>query len=103
MTLQQSVVLVGRIVEDEGELSLEQLSSLCEVERQRIVELVDEGVIEARSITELRFGGECLRRARIALRLQRDLGVNVAGVALALQLMERIEELEQRRSVPAGE
>ena len=36
------------------------------------------------------------RLARL-MRLRRDLGLNVAGAALACDLLERIEELEARR------
>ncbi len=75
---------------------LEELSGACAVEQRFIVELVDEGVLEARGSTDDRFGGEALRRARRALRLQRDLGLNAAGTALALQLLDRIEDLERR-------
>jgi chaperone modulatory protein CbpM len=35
-----------------------------------------------------------LRRARLALRLQRDLDLNGAGAALVIVLLERIEDLE---------
>ena len=59
-------------------------------------ELVDQGIIETRSRTELRFSGTALRRARTALRLQHDLGVNAAGAALVVDLLERIESLERR-------
>ncbi len=41
--------------------------------------------------TEWRFSGAALRRARLALRLERDLELNLAGVALALELMEELE------------
>jgi chaperone modulatory protein CbpM len=37
-----------------------------------------------------------MRRARVASRLQGDLGINLAGVALALQLLDEIEELRER-------
>jgi chaperone modulatory protein CbpM len=88
--------LVGHVVEDEVEFSLEELSGACAVEQRVIIELMDEGVIETRSSTEVRFGGEALRRARLAMRLQRDLGLNTAGTALAIQLLERIEALERQ-------
>ena len=51
------------------------------VDERHIVEWVEEGVltvIEDRA-TEWRFSGAALRRARIALRLERDLGINLAG------------------------
>jgi len=36
-----------------------------------------------------------LRRVKTAIHLQRDLGVNLAGAALALELLDRITELER--------
>ena len=89
--------LSAAIFEDYAILSLEELSRLCAVEAQRIIELVEEGILdilEAGSV-EWRFSGACVRRARLALRLQRDLEVNLAGVALALDLMDDIEQLRR--------
>jgi chaperone modulatory protein CbpM len=37
-----------------------------------------------------------MHRATVSLRLQRDLGVNLAGVALALQLLDEVEALRAR-------
>ena len=41
------------------------------------------------------FKAEALDRLSRGLRLHRDLGINWAGVAVALELLERIEELER--------
>lgn len=87
-------VVTGQIVEEEITLTLEELSVVCSVERESIVELIDQGVLEMHSGG--RFSGEVLRRARIALRLQRDLGLNAAGASLVLELLERIQALEAR-------
>jgi chaperone modulatory protein CbpM len=96
MTPQKSDILIGRIVEEQTDISLDELCGICAVEQHRIVELVDEGILETQSRRELRFSGAALRRARVALRLQSDLGVNAAGTALVLELLERIEALERR-------
>jgi chaperone modulatory protein CbpM len=94
--------LSGEIIEEGAQLSVADLSRMFSVEEHHIVELVDEGVLSVVTIdsTQWRFGGNALRRARIALRLERDLGINVAGVALVLELLE---ELEQLRRVHRGE
>ena len=50
--------------------------------------------IEVRS--EWHFTGDALRRARLAVRLERDLELNLAGVALAVELIEEIEQLRRQ-------
>lgn len=88
-------VVIGHLVGEEVEWSLDEVCRLFAVERQWVVELIEQGVFEVPSATEPRFGGVALRRVRIAARLRRDLGVNAAGTALAIELMERIEALER--------
>ena len=94
--------LTGEIFEEYAVLSVDELSRLCAVDRTYIVELVEEGVLSvtAVEVDQWRFAGAALRRARMALRLQRDLEINLPGVALALQLMEQVEAL--RRELRVG-
>lgn len=87
-------ILVGQVVEEELTLSIDELSSACGVERACIVELIGHGVIEMHGGDAGRLGGGALRRARLALRLQRDLDLNVAGAALVVELLDRIAALE---------
>lgn len=94
MTTREQQLLVGQIVEEELTLTLDDLSGVCAVERERIVELVELGLLEPQGRAGQRMGGDALRRARTALRLQRDLGINAAGAALVVELLERIEALE---------
>jgi chaperone modulatory protein CbpM len=87
--------VTGAILEEESQLTLGELCMACEVYAERIIELVDEGVLEpvGREATQWRFAGASLHRARIACRLQQDLGVNTAGAALILDLMDELEQL----------
>lgn len=89
--------LTGEIFEEITVLSIEDLSRLCAVDRTHMMELIDEGVLDIVQIdaAEWRFNGAALRRARLALRLQRDLDVNLPGVALALNLMEELDQLRR--------
>lgn len=88
-----------QIVEDEVELSLADLCRACGAEHAVVVELVSYGVLQpqGREPAEWRFAGSSLRRGRVALRLIRQLEVNVAGAALALELIEEIERLRRRQ------
>jgi chaperone modulatory protein CbpM len=94
--------LQGTLVDESTLLSIEDLCRICAIDRSHIVEFVEEGVLEVAAVdaSEWRFRGGALRRARTAVRLQRDLELNLVGVALALDLMDEIERL--RRDIRAG-
>ena len=77
------------------------LVELCRASRAKVEEVqlwVLEGVLVPRGATpqEWRFPADTVRRASIACRLTQDLALNAPGVALALDLMDKIEMLEAR-------
>ena len=88
----------GIIVEEEMELTLADLSRACAVNAEWIITLVDEGVLDPLngSTDQWRFCGTSLRRARTIRHLQQDLDVNLAGAALALELLEEVDTLRKR-------
>ena len=91
-------ILKGLLIDEQTELTLKDLSHACSCSAEWIIELVEHGAIEPLSFqqTQWRFSGSSLRRAQTAMHLQRDLGINLPGVALALDLLEQIESLESR-------
>jgi chaperone modulatory protein CbpM len=91
-------LLSGELLDEDRELTLAQLSRACRVPADRLLGLVEEGVIEPRGRNPIhwRFSGVSVKRARCALRLEHDLGLNLAGAALALDLLEEIENLRAR-------
>jgi chaperone modulatory protein CbpM len=96
MSNPEQYALQGSILDDSVELTLQDLSRMCAVDENHLVEFVEEGVLTTiRVAPQWHFSGSALRRARIALRLQHDLEINLAGVALALDLMEELELLRR--------
>jgi chaperone modulatory protein CbpM len=95
-----SLVHTVTIIEDEP-LTLGQLCRACGTHAEWVISLVEEGIIEpdGREIRLWRFSDLSLVRVRSALRLQRDLGVNLAGIGLALDLMEQLETLRAQLNV----
>jgi chaperone modulatory protein CbpM len=90
--------IMGTILEEEVVLSLAELCRASRLSAERVIELADEGIIEpvGRNPRNWQFRGISLRRIRCAQRLEEDLGVNTAGVALALDLLDEIERLRAR-------
>lgn len=91
-------ILKGTVLDEGVELSIEEISVACSCSRDWVVELVEEGVLEphGRGRSNWRFSGTSLVRAHTAMRLQRDLDLDLAGVALALDLMDEIRALRER-------
>ena len=88
----------GEVMEEEVELTLAELCQACRMPAEQVFDLVDEGVVEpvGRDPSSWRFRGISVRRVRCVQRLEQDLGVNVAGAALALELLEELERLRNR-------
>jgi len=89
---------IATILEEQTGLTLVELCRACAVRADFIVALVEEGVLapQGRDPHRWRFTGVHLRRTGVALRLQRDLGLNLAGAALALELMDELEAARER-------
>jgi len=83
------------ILEDQTELTLDDVCRACAAQADMIIQLVDEGVLAPSGTApgQWRFTGLHMHRAQVALRLQRDLGVNLAGAALALELLDEMQNL----------
>lgn len=92
--------LAAIFIEGEQTLTLADLSRGCELPAERIFDMIDYGIIEPieRDATGSRwiFSAECVPRLRTVQRLQRDLDVNLAGAALALELLDEVKSLRQQ-------
>jgi chaperone modulatory protein CbpM len=91
-------VFEGRMLDETVCLGLADVCARLEVEHQWIAELVEVGLLEPRgpSPEAWQFPASTLQRARIAARLAQDLGVNAAGAAVILDLIDERRRLLQR-------
>lgn len=96
--------IVEGMLEEDVLFSLEELCRSCSLLPEQLLEIVDEGIIEPvdyqQTTTSWQFAGNSVVRVRTVIRLQRDLGVNLAGAALAMELLDEIKAL--RNSVLRG-
>lgn len=98
----RNTYLQVELVDDNLQLSLRELCQDCGVHAETVMRLVEYGVIAPRGHTpgsspgQWLFVGADLIRVKRAMRLQRDLAVNLAGVALSLELLDEIDALHRR-------
>ncbi|MEZ5866549.1 MAG: chaperone modulator CbpM [Geminicoccaceae bacterium] len=89
-------VLSGELVDETARLDLGELCALCGVQADRVVEMVEAGIIrpEGDRQTVWRFSAVAVMRSRKALRLRRDLDINMAGLAVTLDLLDEVDRLQ---------
>lgn len=91
-------VHIGVVLEHSGPFSLEELCEVLGLPREWVIELVEHGVIEpqGREPERWRFSGAAVGRTRRAVRLQQDLDLDMAGLSLALELLDEVRRLRRR-------
>ncbi len=105
MTTQKPIEATGPT---EPMLTLDGLCRACAVQTEFVMALLEEGAAqpaEGQRPDTWRFSEVQVHRVTVAWRLQRDLGVNPAGAALALQLLDEMETLRAQLANrdPAGQ
>jgi chaperone modulatory protein CbpM len=91
-------LITGVIIES---LTLEEFSRAVKAKREVIIEMVEYNLFqpEGQRPDEWRFDSISLKKGKIAASFYQDLEVNMQGVALALELMDKIENLQQQLTV----
>ena len=100
MKMQKDILklIQGEILEEDISFSLAQLCQMTKMPAETVLEMFDYGVIEPyqAAADKLQFTGASLNRLRCAQRLKMDLGVNTAGAALAVEVLEELKQLRSR-------
>jgi MerR family transcriptional regulator, heat shock protein HspR len=85
-------------------LTLNDLANMAGLHPELVEKFVDYGLIEPSAGTSSRplFSAAAVQRLRCIIRLRRDLGVNLAGVAVILEMKERIEKVQKELELLRG-
>jgi chaperone modulatory protein CbpM len=94
----QTEFIIGEIVDETSRYGLKEVCEVCGVHAECVVEMVEAGVIEPHGDqpSTWRFSALTVMRSRKALRLQRDLEINIPGIAVTLDLLDEVEALRDQ-------
>lgn len=98
MTQTHITWIEGSIVEHDVHMTIVELAEATSTPEDMIMAWVSEGVLSPAggSPQDWRFSGNSLQRAKTAARLMHDLELNLPGVALALNLLEELDQLRSQ-------
>jgi chaperone modulatory protein CbpM len=86
------------VILDEEKFKLTEISTICNVNETLIIEFVEYGILEplGNEPAQWIFPPHSLRRAQKAIRLSKDLEINLAGISLILELLDEMTQLRQK-------
>lgn len=93
----KQIIFSDVIVGEDWQLTVTEFHERYHVTEDVLLDMLEEGLFHPRKVDQeiLYLDLKALQRIRSAWRLQRDLGVNLPGAALALDLMQELEELRK--------
>tara|TARA_R110000868_G_scaffold388568_1_gene657551 strand:- start:40 stop:354 length:315 start_codon:yes stop_codon:yes gene_type:complete len=96
----KEIIIVADYTED-STLTATELCEACRIDERLLHEFVANDIIMPESAQSggWVFDMSGLKRLRLALRLQRDLELNTAGLALVLQLLDEMDEMRELTNV----
>ncbi len=81
----------------EVELSADECATAAGITTLRLTRLVRLGLVEPLDAEARRFSATTVARLRRMMRLRSDLGVNLVGAAIIVDLLARLDDLERGR------
>ncbi len=92
------MTITATVLDEDMTLTVAQLCESLGLELDELIGYVQEGLVEPRGISPQTwsFPGPALKRLHTALRLRRELEIDLAGTILAVELLEEIEHLRAR-------
>ncbi|HLF67207.1 MAG TPA: chaperone modulator CbpM [Gammaproteobacteria bacterium] len=93
-----SKVYQGILLDESIRYSLIDICQCCGISAEFVIEMVEYGIFEpeGRQPEQWQFKVDDLTAAKKAIRLKHDLNLDLAGLALAMDLLSEIDELHNK-------
>jgi len=99
--MENKTIISGVIIEKNHSLTLEEFCYATHTNKELVLQMIEYQLVspEGLSPEEWRFDSVSLHRGRMASSFYRDLEVNIQGIALALDLIDKIEDLKHQLNI----
>ena len=91
----------GVLMDTHTEISFVEVCQTFQVSEAFLTELIEHGLFKpsGTNIKKLTFDYHTVSRIQSAKRMQQDLGINTAGVVLALELLEELQQVRDELTI----
>ena len=101
MSMSKQNALLGVLIDESTTFSYIEVCEKYHIPEKLLIEMLEHGLFTDQSsqIEQLQLNSKELQKIEAAFRLHEDLDINLPGVVLALELLEKIEQLNNELSV----
>jgi chaperone modulatory protein CbpM len=94
-------VIAGVLMDEHTTISFIEICEEYDIPEEELLELVEYGIVDVpvKQVKKATFDYQSLSRIQSALRLKYELGINSQGIALALELLDKVEALEEKLGI----
>lgn len=94
-------ILIGVLIKEAESIPYNEVCHKYHIPKKLLIELMEHGLFSNQStqIEQLKLNQKELHRMKSAFRLHRDLGINLPGVVLAIELLEKIEQMDDELNI----
>ena len=90
-----NMMVTAVLMDEYSVLSFVEVCKRCDISAEQLHEMIEHGLFQASLMPSpsLHFTEKAVARIQAASRLQRDLEINLPGIALVLDLLDEIETI----------
>ena len=94
-------IIIGVLIEEHSTLSFEEVCHRYNIPKELLIEMIEYGLFSSPSptIENTQLKLKDLHRLESAFRLHKDLDINLPGVAVALDLLEELQQLRTELNI----
>ncbi len=99
--MSKDTFLVGVLIEETTTISFNEVCRKYNIPKELLIDMIEQGLFPTQTtqVEQVALDQKALRRLESAFRLHRDLGINLPGVALALELLEEMEKMRSELDI----
>jgi chaperone modulatory protein CbpM len=99
--MKQNDTIIGVLIEETTTITFKEVCNKYQIPKELLIEMIEYGLFSCQTtkMELLKLNQNDLHKIESAFRLHRDLGINLPGVALALDLLEKIDKLDEELNI----
>ncbi len=99
--MDDKTIVAGVLMDEQSTISFVDVCQKCNLSEEMLLDMIEHGLCN-QQVVHLQttyFDEKTLSRIQSACRIQHDLGINVPGVVLVLELLDELEQLRNELNI----